>query len=142
MHVSQSREGREPSEVCDRAMGREVREDDWWRPGTRGSSALRNPPPKSGCARQHRTAGLGQTLPTGSPIAGSRVYLYRAILVNFLHSSGAECHRARLRRVSPGGAAMSTLPRGRANTAPLRRPFTTPCFYGVGGLLKNTTDSP
>ena len=38
--------------------------------------------------------------------------------------------------VSPGVAAISAPPRG-ANTAPLRRAFTTPCFYGVGGLFKN-----
>ena len=34
--------------------------------------ALRNPHPKSPCVGEERRAGLGQTLPAGSPIVGSR----------------------------------------------------------------------
>ena len=44
-----------------------------WGPGPPGSSALRKPLPKSCCVGEERRAGLGQTLPTGFPIAGSRV---------------------------------------------------------------------
>ena len=40
---------------------------------TPGSSALRNPPPKSPCVGKERRVGLGQTLPAGSPIVGSIV---------------------------------------------------------------------
>ena len=43
-----------------------------WGPGTPGSSALRNPLPKSPCVEEGCRAGLGQTLPAGSPIVWSR----------------------------------------------------------------------
>ena len=51
-----------------------------WGPGTTGSSALRNPHLKSPCVGEERRAGLGQALPIGSPIVGSRDEPYRAIL--------------------------------------------------------------
>ena len=43
-----------------------------WGPGTLGSSALGNPHPKSPCVGEERRAGLGQSLPAGSPRVGSR----------------------------------------------------------------------
>ena len=53
-----------------------------WRPGTFGSWALRNPPPKSPC----------QALPTGSQTVGSKASLYRAILVNNYILSGHDTY--------------------------------------------------
>ena len=45
------------------------------RPGTPGSSALPNPLPKSPCVGEECRRGLGQALPAGSPIVGSRVQM-------------------------------------------------------------------
>ena len=84
--------------------------------GTRnfGSSALRNPLPKSPCVGEERRACLAQTLPTGSPTVGSRVSPVQKILRSTsLHPSGADTYD--LNAVSPcssalsspGGAAMS-----------------------------------
>ena len=44
-----------------------------WGPGTPGSSALRNPRPKSPCVGEERRAVWVRPSPTGSPIVGSRV---------------------------------------------------------------------
>ena len=121
--------------------------------GTPGSSALRNPPPKSPCVGEERRAGLGQALPTGSPIVGSRsspVQSDDAVNNNILVGHDAYVSDA-VSSLCPtltslrGAAMRASL--GGANTAP-----PSPCFYGlvvplrthqlltvygVGGLLKN-----
>ena len=58
-------------------------------PGTPGSLALRNPHPKSPCVGEEGRAGLGQTLPTGSPIVGSREPVQKILRSTLLHSSRA-----------------------------------------------------
>ena len=63
-----------------------------WGPGPPGSSALRNPHPKSPCEGEERRAGLGQALPTGSPIVGPGWALYRAMRRTSLHPSGADTY--------------------------------------------------
>ena len=58
-----------------------------WEPP--GSSALRNPLPKRPCVGEERRAGLGQALPTGSPIVGSRASPYRRYCGQLTYLQGA-----------------------------------------------------
>ena len=85
-----------------------------WGSGTPGSSALRNPHSKSPCVGEERRAGLGQTLPTGSPIVGSEHRVIVFVCVDITVRGRDEA--------SPRVA----------NTAPL-----PPCSHGVGGPLQN-----
>ena len=105
-----------------------------WGPGTPRSSALRNPHPKSPCEGEERRAGLGQALPTGSPIVGPSWALYTAMRRTSLHPSGADTYVP--------NAVLSAPPRP-ANTAPLHRASIAPCFTELVVSLKKTTiDSP
>ena len=72
-----------------------------WNPRVLGSSERT---PEEPLRRGGAQGGSGSSLPTGSPIVGSRVSQYRAILVNLLHLSRARCrscrgpiHRVRVR---------------------------------------------
>ena len=60
-----------------------------WGPGTPVSSALRNLLPKSPCVGEERRAGLGQALPSGSPIVGSKACPYRRYCGQHTFAQGA-----------------------------------------------------
>ena len=119
------------------------REAGWSRSPTRGDPeplGSFEPTPEESLRREERRVGLGQALPIGSPIVGSRDEPYRRYCdKHFLHL----CRARHLRLERCHSLALRGLHRERPRRGPPRggeHSPASPCFYGVGGHLKTTRD--